>query len=125
MQATNWPTDWRTWKPPSRQFGGPVQSLAEIGQPMMRKQYQVGEAGPEMYVPDAGGQPMMVGMNGPEVRGFPQPGHIIPNHELPGRGGTFNLADLGDGTYGMPGRMMGGRVRGYPMPESRQLGGQG
>ena len=97
---------------PARQHGGPVRSLAAMGQPgqpLMGQPYRVGEAGPEMYVPDAGGQPQMVGMEGPEIRSFEQPGQIIPNHELTGPGRTYNLSDLGDGTYGMPDRPGGMR----------------
>ena len=130
-RATNWAEDWTTWKydpnsvwtapvapesegaaVPARQHGGPVRSLAAMGQPgqpLMGQPYRVGEAGPEMYVPDAGGQPQMVGMEGPEIRSFEQPGQIIPNHELTGPGRTYNLSDLGDGTYGMPDRPGGMR----------------
>ena len=146
-RALNWSDDWSTWKfdpekvwspspsqTPSRQFGGPVRSLASMasmGKPGGRP-YQVGEAGPEMFVPNDGGQPSMVGMGGPEITSFPEDGYIIPNHDLgqPGsmggrnpRGRTYNLSSLGGGAYGIPSRKAGGRVRGPKRltPENENL----
>ena len=108
-KATNWPKDWSTWRPPSRQFGGPVGGMRSL--PMMSKpQYLVGEAGPEMYVPDQG-QPFMVGMGGPSVFAPPQDGHIVPNHQLTGQR-TYTLSNLGNGLYELPSRQEGGRVTG-------------
>ena len=140
MRETQWPKDWRTWKPPaappSRQFGGPVRSLASMGKPGGRRPYKVGEKGPEMYVPSEGGQPAMVGMGGPEIRSFPEDGYIVPNHDLPEQqqGMTYNLSELGNGVYGMPGGRPGG-MRGRPgipqrpwhrpMPWMRQGGMRG
>ena len=58
----------------SRQRGGPVHSSVQA--PV----YEVGEEGPELYVPDRG-QPQVVGTQGPEARTFPQEGEIIPASE--------------------------------------------
>jgi hypothetical protein len=58
----------------SREEGGPVHSSVQA--PV----YEVGEEGPELYVPD-GGQPQVVGTQGPEARTFPQEGEIIPAPE--------------------------------------------
>ena len=96
-----------------RQGGGPVgQSLSQMGQP-----YMVGEAGPEMYMPNKG-RPQMVGMGGPEVRRFSQDGQIVPNHQLPGMGmgmmrKPMNLTMMANG---MPSRAAGGEVFGPNQP---------
>ena len=108
-KATNWPKDWSTWRPPSRQFGGPVGGMRSL--PMMSKpQYLIGEAGPEMYVPDQG-QPFMVGMEGPSIFAPPQDGYIVPNHKLTGQR-AYTLSNLGNGLYGIPSRQEGGPVIG-------------
>ncbi len=56
----------------SRWTGGPV-SPGEA--------YNVGEIGPELFVPKFG-RPAVVGADGPEVRDFPTSGFIVPNHLL-------------------------------------------
>ncbi len=53
----------------SRQFGGPVGA----DQPVM-----VGEAGPELFVPDDPRKPRIVGQQGPQVITPGQPGMVIP-----------------------------------------------
>lgn len=40
--------------------------------------YLVGEIGPELFVPNGGGEPQMVGMGGMELRDFHASGTIIP-----------------------------------------------
>ncbi len=55
-----------------RAKGGPVHKV---------NPYIVGEKGPEEYVPKHG-KPEMIGMQGEEMRTFPQKGKIIPNDKL-------------------------------------------
>ena len=93
-----------------RAGGGGVNSFSGMSQP-----YMVGEAGPEMYVPEQG-QPQMVGAAGPEVRSFPQDGQIIPNHDLNMRP-TIQMSKMADGIYGVPGRAEGGPVEGSDPPD--------
>ena len=62
------------WEMPNRAKGGPVHSSVQA--PV----YEVGEEGPELYVPDRG-QPQVVGTQGPEARTFSQEGEIIPASE--------------------------------------------
>ena len=50
---------------------------------LSKQTYLVGEVGEEMYVGKSG-QAEMVGQHGPEVRGFPEDGQIIPHHQLGG-----------------------------------------
>ena len=57
-----------------RKKGGPVHSSVQA--PV----YEVGEEGPELYVPDRG-QSQVVGTQGPEARTFSQEGEIIPAPE--------------------------------------------
>ena len=126
-QNASWADDWRGGryfpnranKAPSRRFGGPVGgTLSDMGK--QRPEYLVGEAGPEMYVPQRG-NPFMVGMGGPEMFAPPTDGNIVPNHDL-SQQGAITLSDLGEGTYGMP-RMLGdGQMRGRYMG-SREDGG--
>ena len=93
-----------------RAGGGGVNSFSGMGQP-----YMVGEAGPEMYVPEQG-QPQMVGAAGPEVLSFPQDGQIIPNHDLNMRP-TIHMSKMADGIYGVPGRAEGGPVEASGPPD--------
>ena len=58
---------------PFRAAGGPV----EAGQ-----KYTVGEIGREMYVPNNGAPPQLIGTNGMEERSFPTSGMILPSYML-------------------------------------------
>jgi len=62
----------------------PVQQRAKGGSVGRVNPYVVGEKGPEEYVP-MHGKPEMVGLQGPEMRTFPDKGKIVPTDKLPHR----------------------------------------
>lgn len=62
--------------------GIPLTGLAAGGPADARNVYIVGEKGPELFVPYAGGAEKMIGVNGPEFFAPEQDGHVIPNNKL-------------------------------------------
>ena len=71
-KATDYANNLPTKKPKgSRWMGGPVSAGT----------WNVGELGPELFVPKSG-RPSVVGADGPEIRDFDRSGFIVPNHLL-------------------------------------------